>query len=312
MNILLIDAFPADMIAALKGISGATVRHEPDWMREKILANVGDVEVLIMNSKIRGDAALLEAAPKLKMVCRAGVGLDHIDVPLLESRGVKVVITPGANADSVAEHAIGMLLSLMHWIPRANAQVKQREWRREMNRGTELRGKTVGIIGYGHTGSAVGNKLRGMGCRVLAYDKYKSNFAPEWVTECGLEQIKAEADIITLHVPLTEVTQGCVNEKFLNECAKNIWLLNLARGPIVPLEGLVAALKSGKVRGAALDVLENEDFTRLSVPEEMRLESLFEMDNVIFTPHIGGWSFESLQRINGMIVDAVRGLIERG
>lgn len=305
LPILLIDAFPDKMIGQLQALPGAEVRYEPAWQRAQVLANLPGTRVLVMNSKVKVDAELLDAGPDLKMICRAGVGLDHIDVGLCAQRGVEVVSTPGANADSVGEQTLGMLLSLLHHLPRANQQVKQWRWMREENRGTEIKGKTVGIIGYGNTGSAVGRKLRGFEARILAYDKYKTGYAPEWVKETTLEEIFAEADVLTLHIPLTAETQGWVNEEFFNRLAKPIWLLNLARGPIVPLASLTKALLSGKVRGAALDVLENEDFARLSPEEKSRLQTLFEMDNVIFTPHIGGWSFESLERINNEIVRRV-------
>lgn len=304
MNILMIDAFPDSMVDKLRAL-GHPVRHEPDWTREQVLANVAEVDILIMNSKVNADRDLLDAAPRLKMVCRAGVGMDHFDLPLLAARGVVAFNTPGANAIPVAEQAMGMLLSLMHRIARANAQVHEWKWLREENRGTELYGKTVGIIGHGNAGTRMSRCLSGFGCRTLAYDKYKSGFGDQAVEEVSLEQIWAEADVLSLHIPLTDETDRWIGADFLARFRKPIWLLNLSRGPILPLEGLITALEAENVIAAGLDVLENERLDRLSPDQRQRLERLFRDDRVIFTPHIGGWSHESLVRINDRIVQAV-------
>lgn len=308
MNILLIDAFPGVMVDKLKAL-GHPVRYEPDWTREQVLANVREVDILVMNSKVNADRALLDAGPRLKMVCRAGVGMDHFDLPLLASKGVIAFNTPGANAIPVAEQAVGMLLSMMHRIVRANAQVHQWQWRREENRGTELYGKTVGIIGHGNTGTRMSRCLSGFGCRTLAYDKYKAGFGDEMVQESSLEEIWSDADVLSLHIPLTDETLGWVNSDFLGRFSKPIWLLNLSRGPILPLEGLVTALEAGHVVAAGLDVLENERLDRLTPEQRARLEVLFRDDRVIFTPHIGGWSHESLVRINDRIVEEVAAFV---
>ncbi|MFN8394746.1 MAG: NAD(P)-dependent oxidoreductase [Bacteroidia bacterium] len=308
MNILLIDAFPAAMVEKLAAL-GHPVRYEPDWTREQVLANVNEVDILVMNSKVNADQALLDAGPRLKMVCRAGVGMDHFDLPLLASRGVIAFNTPGANAIPVAEQAVGMLLSLMHRIARANAQVHNWQWLREENRGTELYGKTVGIIGHGNTGTRMSRCLSGFGCRTLAYDKYKSGFGDGMVQEASLEQIWEEADVLSLHIPLTDETLGWVNADFLARFHKPIWLLNLSRGPILPLEGLIAALEDESVIAAGLDVLENERLDKLTADQRGRLERLFQDDRVIFTPHIGGWSHESLVRINDRIVEEIAAFV---
>ena len=231
--------------------------------------------------------------------------MDHFDLPLLAAKGIYAFNTPGANAIPVAEQAVGMLLCLMHNIARADRQVHAWQWRREQNRGTELYGKTVGIIGYGNTGSAVARCLSGFGCRVLAYDKYKYGFGNGQVQEASLAEIQTNADILSLHIPLTEETDGWVDAAFLSRFAKPIWLLNLARGPIVPLAGLVDALASGQVIAAGLDVLENEKLPTLTPTQKAAMEELFQNERVIFTPHIGGWSHESLDRINDRIVEGI-------
>jgi D-3-phosphoglycerate dehydrogenase len=304
MNILLIDPFPPKMLAQLRDL-GHPVSYQPDWTKQEVMAHLGEVDILVMNSKVNADADLIAAGPNLKMVCRAGVGMDHFDLPLLERRGILAFNTPGANAIPVAEQAVGMLLSLLHNIVRADQQVHRWQWRREENRGTELHGKTVGIIGYGNTGSALARCLSGFGCRILAYDKYKFGFGTPLIKEVTLDQIHAEADILSLHIPLTEETSGWVDAKFLAEFVKPIWLLNLSRGPIMPLEGLIAALAAGHVMAAGLDVLENERLDQLTPVQKARLETLFADQRVIFTPHIGGWSHESLDRINDRIVEGI-------
>lgn len=307
MKVLMVDKFPEEMRIRLQ-VPGIELQYEPNFSRNEILAKVGDVEVLVMNSKTRVDQELLDLAPKLRLLCRAGVGMDHFDLPLLAERGVKVVNTPGANAIPVGEQALGMLLALLHNIVRADKQVRQFSWNREENRGTELRGKTVGLIGYGHTGSQVGAMLQGFGCRVLAYDKYKTGYAPQGVEECDLDTLYKECEILSLHIPLTDETKSWIDSEFLARFARPIWLLNLARGPIVPLADLISSLDQGQVIAAGLDVLENEKMGTLSEAERNRLERLFTEDRVIFTPHIGGWSHESLQRINNRLVEAVLGM----
>ena len=304
MNILLIDPFPEQMLASIAAI-GHPFQYAPDWTKAEILANLADIDILVMNSKVNADEELLKHGPRLKMICRAGVGMDHFDLPLLESRGILAFNTPGANAIPVAEQAVGMLLSLLHNVVRADREVHAWKWERERNRGTELYGKTVGIIGFGNAGSAMARCLSGFGCRILAYDKYKTGFASESVEEVGMDQIFAESDILTLHIPLTDETQGWVDTGFFNKFHKPIWFLNLSRGPIVPLAGLIRAIESGKVRGAGLDVLENEKLDSLTTEQRERLSRLFENDRVIITPHIGGWSHESLERINDRLVDAI-------
>jgi D-3-phosphoglycerate dehydrogenase len=264
-----------------------------------------EADIVVMNSKIKADAALLAVAKHLKMVCRAGVGMDHFDLPLLEARGILAVNTPGANAVPVGEQAVGMLLCMMHNIARADRQVRQFVWQREENRGVELLGKTVGIIGFGHTGSACARNLSGFGCRILAYDKYKSGYAPGYVEEASLAQIQSEADILTFHVPLTAETEGWGSRAFFASFAKPIYLLNLSRGPVVPLAGLLAGLEDGHVVAAGIDVLENEHLATLSTVQRTQMEALIASERVLFTPHIGGWSRESLTRINSRIVEQI-------
>lgn len=311
MKILLIDYFPETMRQQLD-LLGHEVVYQPDWTPEEVLENLSGVDILVMNSKIKADAKLLIAGPQLKMICRAGVGMDHFDLPLLEEKGILAVNTPGANAIAVAEQALGMLLSLMHNIARADKQVRAFQWFREENRGTEITGKTVGIIGFGHTGSAFGKLLTGFDCKVIAYDKYKSGFGTSNIEEVALEDIFSRADILSLHIPLTSETRSWVNSAFFEQFEKPIWFLNLSRGPIVPLDELEKSISEGRVIAAGLDVLENEKLKTLSPAQQKSLSKLFLHDQIIFTPHIGGWSHESLKRINDQLVKEISKFLDAG
>lgn len=307
-QVLLVDRFPEAMREELQSLP-IDLQYEPEWRRAEILAAMPEIDVLIMNSKTHVDRELLDRAPRLKVLGRAGVGMDHFDLPLLAERGVKVVNAPGMNARPVGEQAVGMLLAMLHRIPWANQEVQQFQWRREPNRGSELNALTVGVIGHGHTGSAFTRCLRGFGCRILAYDKYKTDYGNDWVEEADLETIFSQADVLSLHIPLTDETQAWITADFLSQFSRPIWLLNLARGPILPMQELVKALEAGLVIAAGLDVLENEKLNTLTPDQRSSMESLIASDRVIFTPHIGGWSHESLIRINNVMVQAVRDFI---
>ena len=311
MHVLVIDEFPADFLSELKSLP-VSVQYMADHTPEEVLASLPDCDILIINSKIRVDRDTAPLAPRLKLVVRAGIGMDHIDVPYLESRGVAVRNTMGGNADSVGEQTIGMLLALRHKLHLTDRQVKRFEWIREENRATEITGKTVGIIGYGNTGSAVGRRLAGFRCRVLAYDKYKTGFDHDHVEEAALEALFEEADILTLHIPLTDETRNWVDDAFLARFRKPITLLNLARGPILDLGALIRALDSGKVIAAALDVLVNEKLHTLTDLQRSQYKNLFARDNLILSPHIGGWSFESLRNINNRVLEHVKEFLSPG
>lgn len=308
MHVLVIDEFPADFLEKLQQMP-VSVQYMAANTPEEVLESLPPCEVLILNSKIRVDQAAVDRAPGLKLVVRAGIGMDHIDVPYLESKGIAVRNTMGANADSVGEQTIGMLLALRHNLHRTDPQVKRFAWIREENRATEITGKTVGIIGYGNTGHAVGRRLAGFRCRVLAYDKYKSGFGHDHVEESTLETLFEEADILSLHIPLTDETRNWVDDAFLARFRKPITLLNLARGPILDLGALIRALDTGRVVAAALDVLVNEKLDTLTELQRSQYENLFARDNLLLSPHIGGWSHESLRNINDKVLEHVKELL---
>lgn len=263
----------------------------------------------VIRSKITFDAEMLKSATQLRFIARVGAGMESIDVEYAQSKGIVCFNSPEGNRDAVAEHALGMLLSMLNHLNRADAEVCGGIWRREANRGNEIKGKTIGIIGYGNMGGAFAQRLQGFGCKVLAYDKYKAGFSDDYVIECDMEMIFTETDILSLHVPLTDETRYLVNTKYLEQFRKNIWLINTSRGPVVDTAALVETLKSGKVNGAALDVLEYEktSFEAMDVesfPEP--LKQLIALENVILSPHIAGWTVESKYKLAKVLADKIR------
>ncbi len=287
------------------GWEGIDVSHKSI---EEIKPIINKYEGLFVRTRTRVDQVLLGQQPTVKFVARAGAGLDNIDLDFLKAHHIKVVHASEGNRDAVGEFALGALLSLMRNIPKADEEVRHSVWLREENRGEELMGKTVGIIGYGNMGRAFAKRLAGFDCKVLAYDKYKKDYADQWGTEATLQTLFEEADIISLHVPLTHETRDMVNPAFLASFKKPIILLNTARGEVLKLSTLVQALQSGKIRGAALDVLENEKLTSLNYEQAEAFSYLKTKRNVLFTPHIAGWTFESHIKINRILVQKLQAL----
>lgn len=270
---------------------------------------IGDYFGAVIRSKITFNAEMLEAATQLKFIARVGAGMESIDVGYAIAHGIECFNSPEGNRDAVAEHALGMLLSILNHLNRADQQVRSGHWNREANRGIEIKGKTVGIIGYGNMGGAFAQRLKGFGCDVIAYDKYKTGFSNDFVSECNMEQIYNETDILSLHLPLTDETRYLVNENYISRFRKNIWLINTSRGPVVNTSHLVTALKNGKVSGAALDVLEYEKTSFEAMDAEAfpePLKQLVEMENVILSPHIAGWTVESKYKLAKVLADKIR------
>lgn len=296
--------------AMLEMLTGKGIVCDEDYVSPKseILKKISVYDGVIIRSRFKIDKEFLDAAVNLKVIGRAGAGMENIDVEYATSKGILCVHAPEGNRVAVGEHALGMLLSLMNNFRRADNEVRSGIWKREENRGTELTGKTIGIIGYGHMGSAFANVLRGFDVKILAYDKYKKNFGDAFVKESAPEEIFANADVLSLHVPLTIETRGMVNEAYLNSFAKKIWFLNTSRGPIVNTEALVNAIHSGKILGAGLDVLEYESvsFENLSAEElPEAFQKLRKSDNVILSPHVAGWTFESHRKIAEVLANKV-------
>ncbi len=274
---------------------------------------IGDYEGVIIRSKIKLDAGILKEAKKLRFIGRVGAGMENIDASFAESRGIVCLNAPEGNRNAVGEQAVGMLLMLFNNLLRADREVRQGIWRREENRGLELEGKTIGIIGYGHMGSSFAEKLKGFSVKVLAYDKYKKGYGTDWVEETSMEALYEQCDVVSLHVPLTEETLFMANDTFFNRFKKNIFVINTARGKVLKTADLVKNLKSGKVRGACLDVLEYEglSFENLDasqLPQDFK--ELTQMDQVVLSPHIAGWTHESNLKLAQTIVRKVKELVK--
>lgn len=285
---------------------GHEVTYAPEITREEILSQVANYEGLIIRSKTPMDRPLLEKAVNLKFIGRAGAGLDQIDLEYLEEKGVQLFHAAKGNRDAVAEHAIGGLLALFNQLTKADREVRKGIWDREGNRGHELMGKTVGIFGYGNMGKAFSKRLKGFGVQILAYDKYKLDFGTEAVQEVMWEKIKAEADVLSIHVPLTPETRNFFTLEELKGFAKPFWLINTARGEVISFETLNAAMDQGILRGAVLDVLENEKFKKFSPDQKAAFERLAQRENVLFSPHVAGWTFESYEKINKVLVKKIK------
>jgi len=291
----------------IKGLEarGYDVEYDTSITMHNLKDSIQLYELVVINSKIKMYRPMIDAAYALKYICRLGSGLEIIDVDYAESKGIQVINTPMGNNNAVAEHTIGMLLTLANNLLRADRQVRQRIWERETNRGWELKGKTVGIIGFGHTGSQLAKKLSSWELNVLSYDKYRVDYGPEWdfVSRVSQEDIFSEADIISLHLPLTDETRNLVNRDFINRCKDNVIIVNTSRGNILNTLDLVEALEHGKVRGACLDVFENEKPNTFSQSEINTYQRLYSLDNVVLSPHIAGWTVESLEGIAQVILN---------
>jgi D-3-phosphoglycerate dehydrogenase / 2-oxoglutarate reductase len=304
---LIIDPMHPSLFSMLEDI-GWEADYQPEITREAIKASHLGYQGIIVRSKTPIDRELLGNNPTVKFIGRAGAGLDNLDLRYLSERNIHVIHASEGNRDAVGEHAIGLLLALIRNIAKADHEVKKMVWARESNRGGEIMGKTVGIIGYGNTGRAFARRLSGFGCNVLAYDKYKSNFSDEFCKAVNMEGIFNEAEILSLHIPLTDETRMLVDIDYLKKFKRPIILINTARGEIVSLAAVDKALIEGHLRGAALDVLENEKLDRLTASQKEAFNSLREKSNVIFTPHIAGWTFESHVKINVALVQKITAL----
>lgn len=272
---------------------------------DEVLAKIEGYDGTIIRSRIPVDQKFIEHAKNLKFIARVGAGMENIDVAFAQKSGIELISSPEGNRDAVAEQVLGMLLILMNRLFISSQEVKNGIWRREENRGEELLGKTVGLIGYGNMGKAVAKRLSGFGCKVIFHD-ILPNIADENATQVTLEILKKEADILSLHLPITDETRYLVNKKFISEMAKNFYFVNTARGKNVNTKDLVQAIKNGKVKGAALDVLEYEkcSFENLDGENE-DLQYLLNSEKVIVTPHIAGWTIESKEKLAQVIVDKI-------
>ncbi|MFC0342799.1 2-hydroxyacid dehydrogenase [Epilithonimonas hispanica] len=284
---------------------GFVVEEDHSSTYDEVLEKIIDYQGIIIRSRIPLDKNFLTRASHLKFIARVGAGMENIDIETAENLGIKLINSPEGNRDSVAEHVVGMLLILMNRLFIASNEVKNGIWKREENRGDELLGKTFGIIGYGNMGKATAKRLSGFGVEVIFHD-ILPNLSDEFATQVSLEELQKRADVLSLHIPLTSETHYLIDEEFISKMEKNFYFVNTARGKNLKTKALVQAIESGKVLGACLDVLEYEksSFENLET-ENQDLKYLLDSEKVIVTPHIGGWTHQSKEKLAQVIVDKI-------
>ena len=304
MKILLLDK-NHPLITEQLSEKGFVLEEDFSSSYEQVLDKIHLYEGIIIRSRIPLDAHFLEKAKNLKFIARVGAGMENIDITKTQELGIKLINSPEGNKDAVAEHVIGTLLVLMNRLFISSNEVKKGIWLREENRGEEILGKTFGIIGYGNMGKAVAKRLSGFGCKTIFYD-IKPNLSDEFATQVSLQELQENADILSLHTPLTEDTLYMIDEEFISKMKKNFYFINTARGKNLKTSALVNAFKSGKIKGACLDVLEYEktSFENLEMKNE-DLEYLLNSEKAIITPHIAGWTHESKIKLAQVIVDKI-------
>ena len=293
----------------IEQLTKAGYKNEEDYTSSKsdIEQIISGYDGIVIRSRFKCDSTFIDAGTNLKFIARVGAGLESIDIPYAESKGITLISAPEGNCNAVGEHTLGMLLSLFNKLNKADLEVKKGKWNRETNRGIELDGKTVGIIGYGNMGKAFSKKLQGFDCKVICYD-IKENVGDKNATQVSLITFQKEVDVVSLHIPWTPLTNSMVNSNFINQFSKAFWLLNTARGKSVVTSDMILALKKGQLLGAGLDVLEFEksSFESLfsnKIPAS--LSDLLSMDNVILSPHIAGWTIESKEKLAQVIAEKI-------
>jgi D-3-phosphoglycerate dehydrogenase len=305
-NILIVDDIhPIFMeMAAAKGYH---CDYKPLIKADEAMQIIGGYAGLVIRSKFKVDKQVLDAATNLRFVARAGAGMDNIDETYAAEKGISLINAPEGNSDAVGEHAVGLLLSLMNNLNKGDAEIRNGSWQREGNRGYELKGKTVGIIGYGHMGHSFARKLSGFQVDVIAYDKYKTGFSDRYAREVSMEDIVKHSDVLSLHIPLTPETNGLVDDEYLFHFKKPIFLINTARGKAVKTSAVLNGIKQGKILGAGLDVLEVEKFPALG--EQTWFDELRQSGKVILSPHVAGWTFDSYRKLSEVMAEKLVSVI---
>lgn len=285
---------------------GYIVDDYPELTYQETLKIIDKYTGLAIRTKFNAGKELMDAGINLRFIARAGAGIDNIDELYAVSKGIQCINAPEGNRDAVAEHTAGMLLSLMNNLRKADIEVRNGIWDREGNRGYELKGRTVGIIGYGNTGESLAHKLKGFEVDVIAYDKYKNGFTDTYAREASMEDIVKQADVLSLHIPLTTETKQLVDSKYLSNFRKPIFLLNTSRGEIVNTQSILNAIKEGRILAAAFDVLEIEKFPALQ--QQAWFNELIQSGKVLLSPHIAGWTFESYRKISEVLAEKLKNL----
>lgn len=304
-QVLIIDDVHEMLIDGLKQL-GYEVMYLPEATRNDLLHHITTATGLVVRTKTQIDAEVINKANNLKFIARAGAGLDNIDEAAAQAKNIVVFNAGEANADAVGEHTLGMMLSLFAKINKANNEVRAGLWDREGNRGEELAGKTIAIIGFGNTGKAVAKKLSGFDVNVLAYDKYLKNYGNQYAKEATMQEIFEQADVLTLHVPLTQETKAMVDVNYLQKFAKPLWLFNMCRGEVVVTKDVVELMKTNKIRGVGFDVLENEKLNSMSEAEKIWFNYIAASDKTVLSPHVAGWTNESYFKISAVLFKKIK------
>lgn len=308
MKILHLDTNHPLLIEELKKL-GFVCHEDYSSSKAEIEKKISQYQGVVIRSRFSIDKAFIDQATQLKFIARVGAGLENIDINYAQAKGLELIAAPEGNRNAVGEHTLGMLLSLFNKLNKADREVRKGLWLREANRGLEIQGKTIGLIGYGNTGKAFAKKLAGFEANVLCYD-IKKDLGDKHATQVKLALLQEKADVLSLHTPQTPLTLNMVNTAFINSFKKPFWLINTARGKSVITKDLVMALKSGKVLGAGLDVLEYEKssfeqlFLNNTLPEAFTY--LIKADNVILSPHVAGWTHESKIKLAQTILNKIK------
>ena len=284
---------------------GYEVTHLPEPSENELLEIIAEYEGIIVTTYTKVNEKVLKEATALKFIGRVGSGLENIDVEFAKQKGIEVLSSPEGNANAVGEHALGLILNVMNKISKANQEVKSGIWQREENRGEELDGKTVGIIGLGHTGSAFARKLRGFDVKVLAFDKFKTHYATDWIQEVTLDELLEKSDVISLHIPYLKENYHFIDQMKISKMSQNPYLIHTCRGEVIDTLAVLDALKSNVIKGLGIDVYEDEPWTKGKQVSLKIYQELFSLDQVVATPHIGGWTIESKIKLAQILMDKI-------